>query len=131
MSIAKWAILAACLLPIVSVGVAKFTMARLPRKQGGYDNEHPRDWETKLTGWRARANAAQLNGFEALPLFIAAVLMAQYSGVQQATIDMLAVAFVLVRVVYVIAYIKNWATFRSGIWTVGVGICIALLFMGS
>lgn len=130
MTIAKWAVLAACLLPIVTVGVAKAAHARQSRKNGGYDNQHPRDWESKLTGWQARAHAAQLNGFEALPLFIAGVLFAQTGGADAGTVDTLAVAFVAVRVAYVVAYIKNWASLRSVIWTVGAGISVALLMLG-
>jgi uncharacterized MAPEG superfamily protein len=131
MSIAKWAVLAACLLPILTVGSAKVALGRQSRKNGGYDNEHPRDWESKLTGWHARAHAAQLNGFEALPLFIAGVLFAQMGGGDPNTIDILAVSFVLVRIVYIVTYLKNLATLRSLVWTVGVGICVALLMMGS
>ena len=71
MTIAQWCVLAACLMPILTVGLAKVSLARMPRKLGGYDNFNPREWEAKLDGWRARAHAAQLNGYEALPLFIA------------------------------------------------------------
>ncbi len=130
MTIAKWAVLIACLLPILTVGIAKFALGRQSRKNGGYDNQHPRDWESKLTGWHARAHAAQLNGFEALPLFIAGVLFAQMAGGNQATIDLLAASFVTARLIYTVAYLKNWATFRSLVWTAGVGICVALLFTG-
>lgn len=131
MTIAKWAVLAACFLPLITVGIAKAAHSKQPRKHGGYDNENPREWENKLTGWQARANAAQLNGFESLPLFIAGVLFAKMSGVNPSTVDILAVAFVVVRIAYIIAYIKNWSSIRSVIWTVGTGISVALLMMGT
>ena len=54
MTIAKWCILAACLLPVLTVGMAKASLLK-PRREGGFDNHHPRDWESKLTGWQARA----------------------------------------------------------------------------
>ena len=76
MSIANWCVLAACLLPVVTVGAAKASVGMKSPRKGGYDNHNPRQWEAGLTGWQQRANAAQANGFEALPLFIAAVLMA-------------------------------------------------------
>lgn len=131
MSIAKWCVLAACLLPVVTMGIAKASTARLSRSKGGYDNNNPRDWEAKLTGWHQRAHAAQNNGFEALPLFIAGVLFAQMAQADQGRIDTLALAFVGIRIAYVAAYLLNQGTLRSLIWTAGVGVSIALLAMGS
>lgn len=130
MTIAQWCVLAACLLPILTVGAAKFSLARIPRRDGGYDNVRPRDWEAKLDGWRARAHAAQQNGFEALPLFIAGVLFAQVGGAEQARIDLFALAFIAVRLAYTAAYLGNRPTLRSLIWALGLGLCIALLALG-
>ena len=131
MSIAKWCVLAACLLPIVTVALAKAHAVRLSRKSGGYDNNNPRDWESRLSGWQQRANAAQANGFEALPLFIAGVVLAQMAQADQSRIDLLAMAFVGIRIAYVAAYLANLGTLRSLIWSGGVGVSIALLAMGT
>ncbi len=131
MSIAKWCVLVSCLLPTATVGLAKLHSARLSRKDGRYDNQHPREWAAKLTGWQQRANAAQANGFEALPLFIAGVLFAQMAQVDQGRIDMLALAFVGIRLAYVAAYLANLGTLRTLIWTAGLGVSIALLAMGA
>jgi len=68
MTIAKWTILAAFMLPVLTVGMAKAATIRQGRRNGGYDNNNPREWAGKLTGWHQRANAAQINGFEGLPL---------------------------------------------------------------
>lgn len=125
-TIANWCVVAACVLPILTVGMAKAT-TRGPRKNGGYDNHNPREWEAKLAGWKARAVAAQNNGFEALPLFIAGVLMAQQSHADQGRIDLLAMAFVVTRVVYVALYLKDVATLRSLVWAIGLGLSIALV----
>ena len=130
MSIAKWCVLVACVLPIATVGLAKLSTARLSKKSGGYDNNHPREWEAKLTGWHQRANAAQANGFEALPLFIAGVLFAQMAQTDQGRIDLLALTFVGIRLAYVAAYLANLGTLRTLIWTAGLGVSIALLAMG-
>ena len=130
MSVAKWCVLAAGVLPILTVGLAKTSSARLSRKSGGYDNDQPREWEAKLTGWRQRASAAQANGFEALPLFIAGVLMAQMAQADPGRIDMLALAFVGIRLAYVAAYLANLGTLRTLIWTAGLGVSIALLALG-
>ena len=127
MTIAKWCVLAACILPIATIGLAKMSTARLSRKNGGYDNYNPRQWADRLDGWQSRAHAAQINGFEALPLFIAGVLFAQTNQVPQATIDQLALAFVAVRIAYVAAYLMNLDKLRTLIWMGGVGVSIALL----
>lgn len=130
MTIAQWCVLAACLLPILTVGAAKVSLSRVPRKQGGYDNFNPRAWEDKLDGWHGRAHAAQMNGFEALPLFIAGVLFAQIGGAEQARIDLLAMAFIAARLLYTWAYLADRATLRSLIWAVGLALSIALLALG-
>ena len=40
-----------------------------PGRPQGYDNHNPRAWLAQVTGFRARANAAQTNSFEAFPFF--------------------------------------------------------------
>ena len=49
-------------------------------KVGGaaYDNNAPRSWLARQEGWRSRADHAQTNLFEGLPLLYAAVLFALY-----------------------------------------------------
>lgn len=129
MSTANWCVLAACLLPVVTVGMAKASAGTLSPRKGGYDNRNPRQWEAQQTGWQQRAVAAQANGFEALPLFIAAVLMAQQAQADQAQIDVLALAFVGIRIVYVAVYLKGLALIRSLVWTAGLAVCIAIMAM--
>jgi len=97
MTISHACILLACLLPIACAGIAKSRGFGKPRREGGYDNHNPRAWLEQLQGFQARANAAQYNSFEALPVFIAGVLIAEHSGAAQATVDALAVAFILCR----------------------------------
>ena len=57
MTIANWCVLAACTLPVLTVGLAKMSSAKLPRKAGRYDNDNPREWAKGLSGWQQRANA--------------------------------------------------------------------------
>jgi len=127
MTIAKWCVLAACMLPVLTVGLAKAASLRGRGPAGRYNNGQPREWVSRLTGWQQRANAAQINGFEALPLFIAAVLLAQMAQADQGSIDQLALAFVGIRVVYVAAYLMNLGTLRTTVWTAGLLVCVALL----
>ena len=120
MTIAYACILAMGLLPYVAAGIAKKGFEQ-------YDNRLPRQWLVKQTGFRARANAAQANLFESLPLFFAAVIIAQINHAPQSRIDLLALGFVLARIIYLICYVANWATARSIVWLLGM-ICVVSLF---
>lgn len=128
MTIANWCVLIACLLPILTIAPAKIHGSRTSAKEGGYNNNRPRDWEATLTGWQKRAVAAHSNGFEALPLFIAAVVLAQQSHGNQTQIDYLAIAFIFLRIIYAVTYVMNKGAIRSLIWTAGLGVCIAMFF---
>jgi uncharacterized MAPEG superfamily protein len=130
MTIAEVCILIACLLPIVSAGLAKSKGFGKSRRLGGFDNNNPRQWLANLQGWQARANAAQLNSFEALPIFIAGVLIAERLGAPQGRIDGLALLFLASRVGYIAAYVSDFANLRSVLWAVGLGASIALYFIG-
>ena len=129
MTIANWCVLVACVLPTATIGLAKIASAKLPRGEGRYNNKRPREWTGSLTGWQARANAAQMNGFEALPLFIAAVILAQQAHADQGSVDLLALGFIGLRLAYVATYLANIDTLRTLFWTAGVGVNIALLAM--
>ena len=98
-------------------------------EEGGYDNRHPRVWAQQLQGWRQRAYAAQQNGWEALPLFIAAVVLAQQAHADQGRIDTLAMIFIGLRLIYVATYLSNRSNLRSLIWTAGIAVNIAILLM--
>lgn len=129
MTVASFCLLVACVLPIVCAGIAKSGMFSTPRSQGGYDNRDPRAWLARQTGRRARANAAQANSFEALPLFIAAVLVAQQAGATQRYVDALAVVFVLLRITYVALYVGDRAAQRSLVWIAGYLVCVAIFLL--
>ncbi len=128
MALTLWCVLVAALLPIVCAGIAKAGHIGRPRHAGGYDNHDPREWLARQGGYRRRANAAQTNGFEALPLFIGAVALAQQMGAVQARVDGLAAAFVLLRIVYVALYLADRPTLRSVVWALALAVNIALLF---
>ena len=127
MALSYWCVLLACLLPIVAAGVAKWGMFSRSAREGGFDNEDPRAWLARQSGSRARANAAQANSFEALPLFIAAVFTAQQLQVQQDLIDGLSAGFVLLRVVYIVLYVTNRAVARTLVWSAGLAVSFALM----
>jgi uncharacterized MAPEG superfamily protein len=130
MTIAYVCILVSCLLPILCAALAKAKGFGKPRRAGGFDNNNPRDWLSKLQGWQARANAAQQNSFETLPIFIAGVLIAQQVHAPQVRIDSIAILFVSARLGYIAAYIADMAALRSVLWAIGLCACIALFFVG-
>lgn len=119
MPIALWCVLIAGVLPIVTVGLAKWGSR-------DFDNANPRGWAGGLDGWRERAVAAQQNGFEAFPLFAAAVLVANTQGHEGLVADLLAVAFVLLRIGYVACYLTDRPTLRSTVWSAGFFVTVAI-----
>ena len=121
MSFALWTILVAAVLPLLCTGAAKYGGA-------GYDNSAPRDWEQTLTGWRARANWAHRNHYEAFGPFAAAVLVAHVAQAPQETVDLLAGGFIVARVAYTIAYVYDRPTLRSALWAAGF-FCMVGLFL--
>lgn len=129
-SVAYWCLLIAALLPIACAGLAKFGMFGKPRREGGYDNANPRAWLARQKDWRSRANAAQANTFEALPFFMAAVIIAHQLGAQQGRLDILAFMFVVLRILYVMMYVAGLANLRSLVWTVAFAVNVGILFLG-
>ncbi|MEC5387677.1 MAPEG family protein [Uliginosibacterium sp. H3] len=116
MNIAFLSIVIACFMPLILTVIAKSGGARDKR----YDNSEPRVWLGDLAGWPRRANAAQQNSWEALPIFVAGVLMAAHSQVPQGTLDFWAVWFIVARVIYAILYIANQSSLRSLVWALAL-----------
>lgn len=128
MTILLLCVLAAALMPVACAGIAKAGRFSTSRKEGGYDNHLPRDWLARQGGYRARANAAQANCFEALPLFIGAVAIALALGAPQARLEALALAWLGLRLGYVACYLADRAMARSVVWALALAVNIAILF---
>lgn len=121
---ALWAMVVASLLPV--------TLAMLAKVFGDFklaDNAHPRDFLQQITGAAARANAAQKNSYETLPVFLVAVLAAMLFFVPQSIINTLAWLYVLIRIGYCVAYITNLPMFRSILWVLSIICCIMLFYL--
>ena len=121
---AIWAMVVASLLPL--------SLAMLAKLFGGFnlaDNVHPRDFLQRTTGLAARANAAQQNSYESLPVFLAAVIVALLFFVPLSVVTQLAWLYVILRVIYGMAYIANWATFRSIIWALSMACPLMLFYL--
>jgi uncharacterized MAPEG superfamily protein len=112
-------ILLAGAMPWICAGIAK-------AGQKNYDNHNPREWLAKQSGYRARANAAQANCFEAFPLYAVGVLMAMLSHVDIDQIQLCTGIFIVARIAYVACYLMDKDKLRSLAWTVGVASTVAL-----
>jgi uncharacterized MAPEG superfamily protein len=120
---AYWCVLIAALLPYVWVAISKASGDR-------YDNRDPRGWMARQDNPRVhRANAAQLNSYEAFAPFAASVVLAQLAGVAADRIALLAILFVVFRILHGLIYIAGWQhAMRSLAWTAGF-VCVAILFV--
>lgn len=121
MTIAYWCVLAAIMTPYIWSIVAKQSAPK-------FDNSKPREWLGNLDGRGARANWAQQNNFEALPGFIAAVIIAHLAQAPQFWIDLLALNFVVLRVFYGVLYIADKPSLRSLVWILAIA-CVVGLFV--
>ena len=124
MTTAYWCVLVAGLLPYVATGLAKVGGER-------YNNRNPRGWLDRQQGFRARANAAQANSFEAFPLFAAAVIVAHLTQAPQERIDGLALMFVAARIAYTVCYVADWHWARSVVWTLGFVVTLTIFVSGT
>jgi uncharacterized MAPEG superfamily protein len=123
MTIAEWMIFAAVLLYLLTIAPVK------PTGQPRFDNANPRDPAFYTPGVRARALGAHLNGIEVFPFFAAAVFLAEFRAAPQRWIDLLAVTFVAIRILYVLLYVGNLPTLRTIAWNVGFAVNVAIFFM--
>lgn len=128
MTIALWCLLGAILMPYLFTGIAKVTAARA---MGTYDNANPRAFLAQAEGMAARADNAQLNSFEAMPGFIAGVLTATYLGMEQGTLDLLAISWIVLRLIYGACYLTGIAALRTLVWTGALGVVVAMFVMAA
>ena len=124
MSIPFWCVFISALL----IFMAKIPVAKAMNDQGGYDNHLPRQQQAQLTGFGARALAAHQNSFEAFILFAVGVLMAHTTQTAGWLIDLLAIIFVITRIIYLLCYWVDLAWQRSLVWFVGL-VCSLLLMI--
>lgn len=125
MILAFWCVLIAAFMPVGFVSYAKFSGSR---KMGPRDNHNPRQWLETIEGNKQRAHWAQLNSFEAFPPFAAGVIIAFIAGGSITAINLFAVLFIVLRLLYGYCYIADYASMRSLVWF-GATICTVALFV--
>ncbi len=104
------------LLPMVLAGVGGYLRSKQPE---GFDNQHPRQQQAKLTGMAARVVAAQQNAWEALIFYTAACVLAYVSGVYLDTLAYPATLFLLSRLLHPVFYAFNMDKLRSLVFMLG------------
>jgi uncharacterized MAPEG superfamily protein len=122
MTTANWCVFIAFIIPYVLVTIAKAGAK-------GYDNQQPRVFANTLTGMRARAYWSHLNGFEVFAPFAAAVVLAEINGVQQPTVDLLAMSFIAFRIAHGVLYITNHDRWRFIAWFGGFVATVGLFLL--
>ena len=121
MPIAYWCVLIAALLPIALVSYAKLGVES--------DNRYPREDYDNLPPAKRRAYAAHQNAYENFPFFAAAVIIAMTLGAAPATVNMLAMAYVAIRIVHGLLYINNVPSLRSLMFLAGLVVNIAIFVL--
>jgi uncharacterized MAPEG superfamily protein len=124
MTVLIWCLFIATILPFLAKGPVAYAMKKL----NGYDNNHPRDQQSKLTGFGARALAAHQNAFESLIIFAVAVLCTLVTNNITESIQILAIVHIGARVIYNILYLMDIAILRSAVWAVGIGCSFTILW---
>jgi uncharacterized MAPEG superfamily protein len=123
MTIAYWCVFISILLPLLFTALAKFT-----GKYGPRANLAPREYLESLDGFRKRANWAQLNTHESIPAFMAAVIIAHQMQGTQNVIDNLAIAYIVLRIVYGFLYMANKGVMRTLVWSAALGCVLGMFF---
>ncbi len=126
MTISLICLLIAIILPTVPRIVVAKSQARAPE---GYNNALPREQQKNLDALGQRALGAHLNSFEALQMFTAAIVIAHLSMAPQVWVDRFSILFIVSRMLFIFAYIKDMPSLRSSIWF--IGFLATLLVAGS
>ena len=124
MTLSLWCVLVAAVLPILCTAIAKWGFH-------GFDNNYPRDWLSRQQGWRARANAAQGNSWEAFAFFSAGVFTAHIAHGPQTVVDSISIAFIIARSFFILFYVTDRAALRSWVWVLGFGLSVALFVVSA
>lgn len=116
----------ATLMPIL----AKAPLALAMNKAGGgYDNRNPREQQKSLSGFGARAKAAHENSFEALIMFTPGALAVIATNNAGQVAEYFAIAFVVSRLAYLLAYYLDKHLLRSTFWGIGFLSSLALIWL--
>jgi uncharacterized MAPEG superfamily protein len=95
----------------------------------GMNNAKPREYLEHVQGWRRRAHWTQLNHYENFAPFAAAVILCLQTGVDLSQVNLLAISFVVARLIYGFCYVLDFSATRSLVWTVAQACVVSLFVM--
>ena len=124
MTIAFYCVVVGLFIPVILAGISKKNITVR------YNNESPRDHIAHLSEKGKNAYNAEQNHYENFSVFAIAVVVAHWLGHDQAVIDLLAIIFIIARVLHATFYITNNGSLRSLSYTIGFACTIALFFAG-
>ena len=122
MTLAEWIMFLTVILYLLTIAPVKAARYKT------FDNSNPRNPVFYQSGIASRALGAHINGIETFPFFAAAVLLAEIRHCPQHWVDVLSVAFVCLRLMFVLAYLANWPTTRTLLWNLGFAVNTAIFF---
>jgi uncharacterized MAPEG superfamily protein len=126
MTISLICLFIAIILPMVP---RTFVAKAQSKTDEGYNNALPREQQKNLDALGQRALGAHLNSFEALQMFTAAIVIAHLSTAPQVWVDRFSILFIVSRLLFIFAYIKDLPSLRSSVWF--LGFLATLLVAGS
>jgi uncharacterized MAPEG superfamily protein len=96
---------------------------------GKIDNNNPRAQYAQLQGIGERLVAAQANTWEAIIFYMASLLAVYLAEVDPKYIVIPSIAFVICRVLYIVAYAANKGALRSLIFIAGLLCCFYMFYL--
>lgn len=117
---------------MVVASLLPYAFAMLAKILGGFttqDNKNPRQFLANLSGMASRANAVQQNSFESLPLFLTASVLSLLYFIPIKSLAMFAWLYIVLRILYGVAYLLNWASFRSIVWALSMACPLFMLYI--
>lgn len=98
---------------------------------GKLDNNYPRVQQAQLSGIGARVQGAQMNAWEALIIYTMVNFIALASGLDMNSLNKVAIAFAMLRVLHAVFYIANLAWFRSSVFVLSMFCCLYIVFLSA
>lgn len=123
-----WCLLVVAVLPYVLANMGGYFKFK---QFGNVDINHPREQAARLEGIGARAVAAQMNAWEALGVFSAAVFMAHLAHADAEASATAAKIYVATRIAHPVFYIANIAPARTAVFLVGMGALARLFWLAA
>jgi uncharacterized MAPEG superfamily protein len=120
-----WCLVVVIFIPFVLAGIGGSFRGK---SFGTADNKNPRAQAAQLEGTGARVYAAQENAWEAAIMFTVAVLTTHLAGLAPSEAAPYTVAFVILRIIHAVTYIKDIDKVRSGSFILSL-ICLITLFV--